>query len=637
MDRTLTHAEVEDLIRFPERLANTIVRNRRFPQLAPSIRMGDLSLSARTEKCLRSLKRRHGFANLSDLSRFTIGELLLLKNFGRKSLVNLLSSVLPVIIDHAASPASVSNADRPQISAAVTAAAERLRAQTYSGRIYCNDPRFRSEIGTLLLISNSGSEDPALSTSASLHAVAHRLTGRIRENSPPERTLGVIRKIRYKIARARQLSLERELEDITQALATGRNVNIVLSLFGWSGSATKTLQVTGTEFHMTRERVRQITSKFREKIQRAHPFTPTLKRTIGFISERLPATAEDIETELQRIGLTQAQFRIEGVVSAAEVFDISVPFIIEGHPGIRTVVRHEDTGLAVSIVRMARRCASHVGLSKVADLCDRVGEEGRTPIEGAVVKRVLQSLTSLHWLDDQSEWFRFDDVRRNHLVTLVTKVLSVAPRIHVSELRAAIANDPRGLGFAPPKSVVLEFCITACNCRIEGDHVIANRPPSVAEALSKLEQIAYSVLAKEGPILHRSDFERKCIERGMNRHTFLNYIGRIPILARYAPGVYGLRGAPVVPGDVERCIPSPARRLRDCGWNVKCNAMAGGGTLSSSGILRNCCCSIWNPALHYREIPTSNSGWLRSRNPRRFGPRCLGSSPAFQQARWRTR
>ena len=128
------------------------------------------------------------------------------------------------------------------------------------------------------------------------------------------------------------------------------------------------------------------------------------------------------------------------------------------------------------------------------------------------------------------------------------------------------------MGFAPPKKVVLEFCRIACGCKVEGETIVAKRPPSVAEVLSKAELIAYSILAECGPLLHRYDFERKCIERGMNPSTFSIYLGRAPsLLARYGPGVYGLRGAHVVPGDVERCIPPTTKRLHDHGWTA--NAM----------------------------------------------------------------
>jgi hypothetical protein len=381
-----------------------------------------------------------------------------------------------------------------------------------------------------------------------------------------------------------------------RTIARGRDLTLVLNFLGWSGYGVKTLQAVGDDFQMTRERVRQIIRKFSAKIKEAHPFAPTLRRTIIQISRCLPATEDDIEIELNRNGLTQARFRLDGVASAANLLGLSLPFVIEEHRGIQTVASSEATGLVKSIIRLSRRAVSHAGLGKIADLCDALEEKVGSPIASQIVRRVLQSLTSTRWLDQQAEWFFIDDVARNHLVTLVTKVLSVAPHIHVNEMRSAIASDLRGIGFAPPKSVVLEFCRIACKCEIEGENITATQPPSRTEVLSKREQLAYSVLATDGPLLHRNDFERKCIERGMNQSTFLNYVGRLPILARYGPGVYGLRGAAISPGDVERCIPQAPKRLRDHGWTAEARpwlavelspaALSTGVIAIPSGILR---------------------------------------------------
>jgi hypothetical protein len=548
-DLALTRAEIEKLLQSPFHLTSEKVRQRRFPRLPSSLRPIDLSLSIRVQNCLERLKASHGVTDLSQLSGLTIGKLLHLGNFGPKSLTNLLSSVMPVILDNATQPFSDAYQDKQPISAAVTRAAERLHAQSYSVRIRCTDPRFKSEVSTLLYVANSSSDDLALDASATLHAVAHQLVGRTRDFLPPVKTLEAIRKIQYKIARARKMALEQELGEITRAFAMGRDAEIIVSFFGWTGRGVKTLQAVGNDFHITRERVRQITSRFIEKINRTHPFAPTLKRTMVQISKHLPASVNDIQAELCRRGITQSLFCLEGVVGAAKVLGEPIPLVIDEDHGIRTAVRYQDVGITKAIVRSARKTVSHAGLGKVGRLCGLIQEERGTSIDSLVVVRALQSLASLHWMDERNEWFFLDDVLRNHLVTLVTKVLSIAPSIHVNDMRAAISGDFRAMGLAaPPKSVVIEFCKVACNCEVEGDTIIAKHPLSVVEALSKFEHLAYLVLADNGSLLHRSDFQRKCIERGMNPNTFEHYLAKLPILVRYAPGVYGFRGAPVMPG-----------------------------------------------------------------------------------------
>ena len=564
-NKPLTRADVEEILQSPDQRVPQKFLRRHFPRLPSSVRVNHLILTARVQNCLRNLKRSHGLTDLSDLSRFTINDLLHLKNFGRTSLANLLSAALPVVLDQATGVSTVVPTST-LASQRVTQAAEKLRAQPYSGRVSCTDPRFRSELNSLLSIANASSDDPALLPSASLHSVAHRLVGRQRDTVPPDHTLDVITRIRRRIARARRLPLERELEEITRGFVSGRNVNLLVCFYGWSGDGQKTLQAVGDRFGMSRERVRQIARKLTRKITSPYPYAPTLKRIAISVGKLLPATADDVETEMQRNGSTESCFRLDGVASAAGLLGVPLPFNIEHHKGIRMVVRQADAGLAKSIIQTSKKVASHAGLGKITDICDLVQEETGSQVPGSLVRNVLKSISSVRWLDEQSEWFFVDNVPRNHLLTLVNKVLSIAPRIHVNEMRAAISGDRRGMGFAPPKAVVLEFCRIAGKCEIDGDNIVATQAPLLTHVLSKSEQLAYKILTQNGPLLHRHDFEQKCVDAGMNLNTFLNYVGSLPILARYGPGVYGLRGASITPGDVERCIPPAISRLRDHGW-----------------------------------------------------------------------
>ncbi len=556
----LTRVEVDELLRRPHLFASDGVRRRRFPRLAASVRIQDVPLTVRVQTCLETLQKRHNLEGLSDLSRFTIGQLLGLKNFGRKSMADLLASLRTLIVDDDVGRQTDSSV-RP-LSALVTAAAERLRAQSYSSRIRCTDPRFGRDACALLVIANGSSDEPELSPLASLHTVAHRLVGRKHDNSPPELVLGAITKIRSKVARARHLHLEKELDDIASSFLAGKSTDIALGFLGWSGNGVKTLQAAGDEHHITRERVRQITSKFAKKVKSAHPFVPTLKRVVAFVTRRLPVSSQEVEVGLREAGLTRSLFRSDGIIAAAGLLGLPVSFVIEEHHGSRTLVRHEDAGLTKSVIRLARKVVSRSGIGNVADLRDLVHEEKGTLLEDSVVGGILQGVNSLRWLGDGHEWFLLMDTPRNHLITLVAKVLSVAPCIHVNEMRAAIASDYRGVGFSPPRHVVLEFCKTACDCDIDVDTIVARHPPSQDLVLSEYERLACAVLKDEGrPLLHRNDFERLCIERGMNPSTFANYVGRLYILARYGPGVYGLRGAAVVPGDVRTLCPSGGEEI----------------------------------------------------------------------------
>jgi hypothetical protein len=67
------------------------------------------------------------------------------------------------------------------------------------------------------------------------------------------------------------------------------------------------------------------------------------------------------------------------------------------------------------------------------------------------------------------------------------------------------------------------------------------------------------VLLAHGPLLGLGDLEAHCAAAGMNRSSLSFYLGYSPIIHRYAPGVYGLRGAEVPPGLAESVMPRTPR------------------------------------------------------------------------------
>ena len=74
---------------------------------------------------------------------------------------------------------------------------------------------------------------------------------------------------------------------------------------------------------------------------------------------------------------------------------------------------------------------------------------------------------------------------------------------------------------------------------------------------------------EHGPVMQRAKFEELCAASGMKRATFYAYLDYSPVIERFAPGVYGLRGAAVEPGVVEALIPPYQPRIPirlDHGW-----------------------------------------------------------------------
>jgi hypothetical protein len=103
---------------------------------------------------------------------------------------------------------------------------------------------------------------------------------------------------------------------------------------------------------------------------------------------------------------------------------------------------------------------------------------------------------------------------------------------------------------------------------VEGNLVNVQQPIRPAEILSEVEFTFFDVLRREGPLLSTIDLERRCLLCGMNQSTFWVHLTYSPILARYAAGVYGLRGAQVAPGEAEALRTRSNRFpvVKDFGW-----------------------------------------------------------------------
>jgi hypothetical protein len=93
-----------------------------------------------------------------------------------------------------------------------------------------------------------------------------------------------------------RMKLETELRSLAAVHLKDRIWKWCLALWGWSGELPRTLQSVGDSFGLTRERVRQISSKFEKVYRRRKAFLPSLERVLRFIARRVPVVAGDIET-----------------------------------------------------------------------------------------------------------------------------------------------------------------------------------------------------------------------------------------------------------------------------------------------------------------------------------------------------
>lgn len=369
--------------------------------------------------------------------------------------------------------------------------------------------------------------------------------------------------------------LEDELNLLAKIAGTERNRQIVMKYLGWDGTGTKTMESVAQEFGgMSRQRIRQIYSRFENKFKKAKianaVYSPFLEQALKVICDHPLCLSEEIELKLVEELITKDVFHIDGIVTAANFLGKKVPFRFVMLRGKKYVVQAKTIKVIKNIIQLAKKAIEHWGVGTISDITAQVQELTNQHCNDDLTISVLSIyFKDFSWLDKSGGWFWLPSVPRNRLINLIQKILSVAERIDISELRAGIGRVGRMEGFAPPRHVLRELCSQISWCAVNVNIITASPPLDWEKILDGTTEWAMaSVLKEYGPALSVDEFEEKCLDLGMNKNTFCQFLSYSPIITKLDVCVYGLRGARVPPGLVKTLKPKlrtePA--LKDFGW-----------------------------------------------------------------------
>lgn len=444
-------------------------------------------------------------------------------------------------------------------SRAVRQAAGGIRRRRWSHDVTASDPR----LGDRLEALRSGA-------ATLLEAVERLETDRFEPGAARVKA----RQLREFLAdaeRLRRIPLEEELNQIVDAALhanpSGRT-SVKLRL-GFAGEVPATLSEAGESVGLTRERVRQLEKRLLDVIGASKTWTPVLDKVLKVMTDAAPLTAAAAEQLLLEKGLVRGSFAVESILGAARLCGREPKVEYDREAG---VVFRSGSGVSPRLVASeARRLTTHWGAATVDALAAELADRGTGDVDVTLLRLLLGTVPNLQWLDDEEEWFWVKGTSRNRLLNQVEKIMSVAGSIGIGELREGVGRFHRMGGFRPPREVLARLCEQSGLYRRDGDS-IAEGPGLRAwdEVLGHtVEGRIAETLFEHGPVMRRDDLEHSVVaEKGVNRSSFYVYLGYSPIIARYAPGVYGLRGAQITAGEVNALIPPRVRqqRLVDHGW-----------------------------------------------------------------------
>lgn len=546
------HFRPEELGRLAELIVSRVnvsgcsraVRQRRLPRPPRCLRLEDLGLENRTFNCLD----RAGFGRRpEDLGRRTVSDLLAIKAFGAKCLVDLLSALETLV------------AREGKLDERLTAEAEALAAKPEILRIHFSDPR----LGGLLR---------AIDTEANTIAemVKHVVNRRL-DPPDPLRLYERVREVRVLATGLCERTLEEELTEIFAPVASGRDREIVASYYGWDGGGGHTLEELGKQYGLSRERIRQVCVRSIKRIRGTTVFAPVLDRTLAFIAERLPQGADELKRACDAAGFSACGLALETVREAAELLSRDPRFDLVAVGRRQLAVKPEWVSLPRTIIQVARRAVLSYGATTIGEVAADVFPQSAGRVEHALVEETLQALEDFEWLYRKRGWFQLEALPQYGLPKMIEKILSVTQQIEASKLRTAIARYRRTGRNVPPGRVLLEFCRRMPGVEVEGSTIRSNPPRDWREVLAGVEAGMVRVLKKHGPVMERGAFEEQCIRDGMNRFSFNAIIMSSPVIAQMGRSVYGLVDAKVD----RKVVQSLARRkpgtvasrvLRGSGW-----------------------------------------------------------------------
>ena len=541
-------------------------------------------LSVRAENCLRNA----GIDTLYDLSKLTVEDLLNIPNCGRKTADEIAETARQLGVELGAGTTPTKQAPpvptkvRAEFLLRLTDFPLSVRAENClkaEGIEFVGDLATRTqnelyrlqncgrrtviELQTLLLsldlrsgmhVPDWRKTDPETLRKEHRYAAVLKLRGQGRfQQEDPDSSRGIETEISSALSIAIRSSHRPKVE-AWLSLNEGR---------------PPTLEKVGQNVGLTRERVRQVVQAAEKRIRKFGFSMPKLRQALQCLENNSIIPVDNAARAIQNKGYTDGSVSISALLRATQFLGVQTTLTCRPFGGVSCVGTPESFRVAGAIVRLGRRSVEHWGCATIEDIRAQATEHLGVEVKTDSARNLLSSQNDFHWLDQESGWFWLSAVPRNRLLNRIDKVLAVAHRIDLAEMRIGVARQNRMEGFAPPSRALRSLCEQLEDCDVVDDHLLQDtRPRHLSEELSKQEQFVVNVFQEHGPVLSYREALARCLAVGMNENTAKLTLMNSVILRRVSPGVYTLIGVQLSPGQVRAVAGrGKARRVvQDCGW-----------------------------------------------------------------------
>jgi hypothetical protein len=324
-------------------------------------------------------------------------------------------------------------------------------------------------------------------------------------------------------------TLEHELAGLLDAIRLSpRQAAAVAARLGFAGEPATTLERAAKPSGYTRERVRQLESQGRAELSRRRP-PRSVVRALAVLEQAAPETRGYAAELLCTAGVAARPFDPSGVLLAADAFGLQTQVRVHDR-----VVEQAGSDVLRTLVVTARSQAARRGAASAVEVGFELG------LDGGRVRRLLDLVPEVRWLDDRRSWLAVavPDVTRR-VEGILRKMLAVRPSVTLDEAEEGLRRAFRPV--AVPRRVLLR--LLADIPWVEGrTELRASIPLSRSRELSPAEERLVDVLERAGGEARFTELVALGTP-SLNRNTIAYYLRHSPVVAPAGRrGLYRLCG-----------------------------------------------------------------------------------------------
>jgi hypothetical protein len=548
------------------------------------VNLKNVPWSVRTRNCLNNEQLAD---DLDALLRVTFNQLLAMPNMGVRSAIDFavtLESSL-VAASQAAPTDRESQEHSKQKSEEIEGLLKALLLEPWSSLISSQDGRFKD------LLLPHGKQTVAELADAALSDL----------NTSSASTFQLIataEKIGARVSEIDAMPLEQQLREFffqTLNIDEKRGVALLKRL-GWLGIAPLTLEECGQSLGVTRERVRQLEQKFRNRIPTHSVFMPGLTKAISLIESRAPVKHSEMSRLLKKNRITTIDFSPVSLIAAADELHVSTKLQISTI-GEDFFVTKTGNIPASRIISVARRISGAMGVCSAEQIVDAILSNNATSTESdrlallEQVEKVLSFSKDLKSLGDGWYWAPSVPAKRNRLLNITNRILSAKDCVSIKKLREGVrrvykfrnsSNNP-WVQLRVPSSAVLKtfFLDHPLYLVSDADLVTCQTHLDYRAVLGDLEQSLVDIFrASANNILDRASIRTACAKRHLNMHSVEIALTYSPIIEHVDVNIWTIRGTEILPETVDAVRHANSlrplnKRLQGYGWTAAGNAWIG--------------------------------------------------------------